>query len=96
MRALASVSSQHLSSVFSSLLSSATFLPSAEVRMIMPKFLGLIASSMRRRRSFSSVVFIFWDIEILSPNGMRTIYRPVKVISVVRRGPFDEMGSLTI
>ena len=96
VRALATVSFHDCRRVCSSWLSSATDFPSAEVRMITPKFFGLMLSTRWRRRSFSAVVLIFWEIEILSLNGMSTMYRPVKAISVVRRGPFDEMGSFTI
>lgn len=90
------VSSQHPMSVLSSLQSSAAPLPSADVRTITPKFFGFIDAMSCRRRSFSSVLLIFWDIEILSVNGIRTMYRPVNAISVVSLGPFDEIGSLTI
>ncbi len=96
VRALATVSSQHLRRVCISWLSSATDFPSAEVRMITPKFFGRMLSTRWRRRSFSAVVLIFWEMEILVENGIRTRYRPVNEISVVRRGPFDEIGSLTI
>ena len=47
-----------------------------------------------RKRYFSSDDLIFCDTEILLLKGMRTIKRPVKEISVVSRGPFDEIGSL--
>ena len=67
-----------------------------DVRIIIPKFLGRMLSTSCRRRSFSSVVFIFAETEILSPKGMSTMYRPVNVISVVSRGPLDDIGSLTI
>ena len=40
--------------------------------------------------------FYFLGTEILSQKGIRTRYRPVREISVVSRGPFDDMGSLTI
>ena len=73
VRALATVSSQLLSSVCNSWLSSATDLPSAEVRMITPKFLGLMLSIRCRKRSFSPVVLIFCDMEILSLKGMSTM-----------------------
>ena len=87
---------QQPSRVLSSLLSSAAPLPSADVRTMTPKFFGLMLSISRRSLTFSSVDFIFCDIEILSLKGISTIKRPVNVISVVRRGPFDDMGSLTI
>ncbi len=94
--ALARASSQHFMSALSSVLSSATFLPSAEVLTIMPKFFGFILPRSCRRRVRSSPDFIFWETEILSQKGIRTRYRPVREISVVSRGPFDDMGSLTI
>ena len=94
--ALATVEFQHPTSVCNSLMSSAAPLPSAEVRTITPKLRGLMLSMSWRRRNFSAVLLIFCDTEILSLKGMSTINRPVNVISVVRRGPFDEMGSLTI
>ncbi len=94
--ALATVSSQHWRSVFISWLSSATLFPSADVRMITLKFFGLMLSINWRSLSFSSVVLIFCEIEILSPNGISTRYLPVRVISVVSLGPLEDMGSLTI
>ena len=92
----ATLSSQHLTSTFISALSSAARLFSAEVRMITPKLWGLMLSTSLRRRIFSAEFLIFCDTEILLLKGMSTIKRPVKVISVVSRGPLVEMGSFTI
>ena len=90
------VSSQCFSNTFSSASSSATRLPSATVRTITPKFLGLILCNNCFKRARSSLDLIFWETETLSLNGIKTRYRPAKDSSHVSRGPFVEIGSFTI
>ena len=63
---------------------------------MIPKFLGFMLSMSLRNRVFSAWSFIFCDTEMRSLKGVSTMKRPVKVISVVSRGPLVEMGSLAI
>ena len=66
------------------------------MRTMTPKFLGLMLMSSCLRRARSALDLIFCDTETLSLKGMRTRYLPAKDSSEVSRGPFVEMGSLTI
>lgn len=89
-------SSHRFTNVFNSWSSSATRLPSEEVRTITLKFFGLILWISCRKRARSSLDLIFVETETLSANGINTIYLPAKDSSEVNRGPFVEIGSLAI
>ena len=82
--------------IFSSESSSATLFPSATVRTMTPQFLGLMLWISCLSLALSSPLLIFDETETLSPKGIRTRKRPAKLSSPVRRGPFVEIGSLTI
>ena len=90
------IASHAATSVRSSLSSSATRLPSATVRTIMPKFFGLMLWSSCLRRVRSSGDFIFDDTDTLSSNGISMRNRPANDSSPVSRGPFVFMGSFVI
>jgi len=76
--------------------SSATFLFSAFVLTMMPKLFGLILIKSLLSRARSSLLLIFWEMDILFEKGITTRYLPGKDISVEIRGPFVEIGSLAI
>ena len=90
------LSSQRFCRMRSSPSSSATRLPSAEVRTMTLKFFGFTLWMSWRRRARSSLDLILVETDILSAKGIRTRNRPAKDISAVSRGPFVEMGSLAI
>ena len=94
--ALMKVSSHLLSRTLSSESSSATRFPSATVRTMTPKFLGLMLCMSCFNRARSSADLILEDTDTLSWKGISTRNRPGKDSSHVRRGPLVEMGSLTI
>ncbi len=79
-----------------SLSSSATFLPSATVRTIIPKPCGVMLFTRRFNRSFSALFSIFCEIEILSEKGTKTIYLPAIESSELILGPLVDIGSLAI
>ena len=89
-------SSQCFNRTLSSPSSSATRLPSATVRTMTPKFLGLMLISSCLRRARSSLDLIFCDTETLSLKGINTRYLPAKESSEVSLGPLVEIGSFTI
>ena len=90
------VSSHLWYKVVSSLSSSATLLPSATVRTIIPQFLGLILCRSCLRRALSSDDFILEEIDTLSVNGISIRKRPASEMSPVSRGPLVDMGSFVI
>ena len=83
-------------SVARSSCSSAVFLPSAAVRTITPKFLGLMASISFCKRFLSSPECILRDTATTSLNGVNTTKRPGSEISQLNRGPFAAIGSFKI
>ena len=93
---LMSASSQRFMRILSSASSSATLLPSATVRTMTPQFLGLMLLMSCLSLARSSPLFILVDTDTLSPKGIRTRYLPAKLNSPVSRGPFVDIGSLTI
>ena len=87
----------HLFSKFcKSLSNSATFLPSATVRMITPNPFGLMLFTSLFKRSFSSLLSIFCETDTRSEKGTITKYRPAMDNSELILGPLVEMGSFTI
>ena len=93
-RSISNVLSHRDFSNFSSLSSSATFFPSAIVRIMTLQLSGLILCINCLSRTFSSLLFIFDDTEVrLSLQGSITINRPAIDISPDRRAPFVDMGS---
>ena len=83
-------------SVFKSLSNSETDFSSATVLTITPKFLGLIDLIKFINLSLSSLLVIFFEMFIASEKDTKIRYLPAKDSSVVTRGPFVEIGSLTI
>ena len=79
-----------------SCFNSGSRLPSATVLIIIPKPFGfnLVTSCLSLARSLSDLIFVL--TLTFSEKGIITRKRPAKVISQVSRGPFVEIGSLTI
>ena len=75
---------------------SETDFSSATVLTITPKFLGLIDLIKFINLSLSSLLVIFFEMFIASEKDTKIRYLPAKDNSVVTRGPFVEIGSLTI
>ncbi len=89
-------SSQVFTKFLRSRSSSATSLFSATVRMMTPKFSGLIDCIRRSNRFRSSLLVIFFETLTAFEKGTNTKYLPARDNSQDSRGPFVEIGSFTI
>ena len=64
--------------------------------MMQPNPFGLMLDINCFNLARSCALLILVETEILSQKGIKTIKRPAKEISQVRRGPFVEIGSFAI